>query len=425
MEFHETKEVVENAILAGVHTGALDELADTTDSSIAELERLADTAGAVVVGVLVQNRPTIENATYLGEGKLLELKEACESLEADIVIFDDELTPMQIRNIENALDVRVIDRSMLILDIFARHAVTKEGKLQVELAQLKYMLPRLTGRGVALSRLGGGIGTRGPGETKLETDKRHIRTKIHKLQSELKEIKAHRDLIRNSKSRKDALVVALAGYTNAGKSTLLNALTGADVLAENKLFATLDPTVRGITLPDGRNVLLVDTVGFISKLPHHLIEAFKSTLEEVTFADAILNVVDASSHEYEKHIKVVNTILSGLSANEKPMICVFNKIDAKETEVVLPKEVEGCEFVVEISAKKEYNTDRLIELIGEILPGKKEKITLLIPYDKGSVLSFLHSEHTVLEEEYQPEGTKISVLLDSKTYNELREYRCD
>ncbi|MBE7027419.1 MAG: GTPase HflX [Ruminococcaceae bacterium] len=425
MEFHETKEITEKAILAGVHTGAIDELSDTTDSSIAELERLADTAGAEVVGILVQNRPVIENATYLGEGKLLELKEACISLEADIVIFDDELTPMQIRNIENELSVRVIDRSMLILDIFARHAVTKEGKLQVELAQLKYMLPRLTGKGVALSRLGGGIGTRGPGETKLETDKRHIRTKIHKLQSELKEIKAHRDLLRTSKSRKNALVVALAGYTNAGKSTLLNTLTGSDVLAENKLFATLDPTVRGITLPDGRNVFLVDTVGFISKLPHHLIEAFKSTLEEVTFADAILNVVDASSNEYEKHIKVVNSILSSLKANEKPTICVFNKTDLKETDTVLPKEVEGCEFVVEISAKKEYNTDKLVELIGEILPGKKEKVTLLIPYNRGGVLSVLHSEHNVLEENYQPEGIRVSVMLDSKAYNELREYRCD
>ena len=372
MEFHETKIDIERAILAGVHTGCLDELADTTESSIAELESLADTAGAEVVGVLVQNRPVIENATYLGEGKLEELKEACQTLEADLVIFDDELTPMQIRNLENALKIRVIDRSMLILDIFARHAVTKEGKLQVELAQLKYMLPRLTGRGVELSRLGGGIGTKGPGETKLETDKRHIRTKIHRLQSELKEIKAHRDLLRNSKSRKESYVVALAGYTNAGKSTILNTLTGAEVLAENKLFATLDPTVRGITLPDGRNVLMVDTVGFISKLPHHLIEAFKSTLEEVIYADAILNVVDASSHEYEKHIKVVNGILADLKATEKPMICVFNKVDMKTDDTVLPKEAEGCEFVVEISAKTEYNTDKLIELIGEILPGKKQ-----------------------------------------------------
>lgn len=425
MDFYETKELKERAILAGVHTGTQDEVKDTTDSSIAELESLTDTAGAEVVGILVQNKAIIENATYLGEGKLYELKQACKDLEADIVIFDDELTPMQIRNIENALSVRVIDRSMLILDIFARHAVTKEGKLQVELAQLKYMLPRLTGRGTALSRLGGGIGTRGPGETKLETDKRHIRTKIHKLQAELKEIKAHRDLLRTSKSRKEAYVVALAGYTNAGKSTLLNTLTGADVLCEDKLFATLDPTVRGITLSDGRNVLLVDTVGFISKLPHHLIEAFKSTLEEVTYADAILNVVDASSEEYEKHIKVVNSILAGLKAHEKPTICVFNKVDMKINQTVLPKEVEGCEFVVEISAKTEYNTDKLLELIGEILPGKKEKVSLLIPYSDGSILSMLHSEHNVLEEEYIAEGVRVVVMIDSITYNELRKYRCD
>ena len=425
MEFHETKTLIERAILAGVHTGAIDELSDTTESSIAELSSLADTAGALVVGVLVQNRPMIENATYLGEGKLLELKEACDNLEADLVIFDDELSPMQIRNLEKALNLRVIDRSMLILDIFARHAVTKEGKLQVELAQLKYSLPRLTGRGIELSRLGGGIGTKGPGETKLETDKRHIREKIHRLNAELKEIKAHRDLLRNSKSRKEAYVVALAGYTNAGKSTILNTLTGADVLAENKLFATLDPTVRGITLPDGRNVLLVDTVGFISKLPHHLIEAFKSTLEEVTYADAILNVVDSSSDEYEKHIKVVNEILSKLKANEKPTVCVFNKVDMKNPDVVLPKEVEGCEFVVEISAKTEYNTNKLIDLIGEILPGKKEEVSLLIPYSDGGVLSMLHEEHNVISEEYTADGTKISVMLDSISYNELRKYRCD
>ncbi|MBR2500735.1 MAG: GTPase HflX, partial [Clostridia bacterium] len=267
--------------------------------------------------------------------------------------------------------------------------------------------------------------TKGPGETKLETDKRHIREKIHRLNAELKEIKAHRDLLRNSKSRKEAYVVALAGYTNAGKSTILNTLTGADVLAENKLFATLDPTVRGITLPDGRNVLLVDTVGFISKLPHHLIEAFKSTLEEVTYADAILNVVDSSSDEYEKHIKVVNEILSKLKANEKPTVCVFNKVDMKNPDVVLPKEVEGCEFVVEISAKTEYNTNKLIDLIGEILPGKKEEVSLLIPYSDGGVLSMLHEEHNVISEEYTADGTKISVMLDSISYNELRKYRCD
>ncbi|MBQ9915537.1 MAG: GTPase HflX, partial [Clostridia bacterium] len=303
MALVETKQEQERAILAGVHTGSGDPLKDTTEESMKELARLAETAGAETVGTLVQNRPSPENATYLGEGKLEELCQACKSLEASLVIFDSELSPIQLKNLEKALGIRVIDRSMLILDIFARHALTREGKIQVELAQLKYMLPRLIGIGTQLSRLGAGIGTRGPGETRLETDRRHIRRRIYHLQEALSEVRKHRELLRAGRNHDKAVTVALAGYTNAGKSTLLNVLTGAEVYAEDKLFATLDPTVRGFSLEDGRNILMIDTVGFIRKLPHHLIEAFKSTLEEISLADVIVHVADGSSPEHLEHIQ--------------------------------------------------------------------------------------------------------------------------
>ena len=284
----ENEQKFTRAILCGVHTDSLDVLNDTTDESIAELAELAKTAGATVVGTLVQNKDKPETKAYLGEGKLEELRLAAETLEADLIIFDDELTGIQTRNIEDITNVRTIDRSTLILDIFALRARSREGKLQVELAQLKYRLPRLTGMGTSLSRLGGGIGTRGPGETKLESDKRHIRRRIEALEDELKDIERHRNLIRSRRTKDGVLTCTLAGYTNAGKSSLLNALTQSDeVYAANQLFATLDPTARSITLPDGRSVMLIDTVGFIRKLPHHLVKAFRSTLEETVDADVI------------------------------------------------------------------------------------------------------------------------------------------
>ena len=283
MEYIETQEKKERAVLVGVHTGNRNSLEDTTEESLAELARLADTAGAEVLTAILQNRTFIETSTYVGEGKVKEIKAVCESLGANLIIFDDELTGSQVRNLEDITGIKVIDRSTLILDIFAARALTKEGKIQVELAQLKYMLPRLVGVGSALSRLGGGIGTRGPGETKLETDRRHIKRRISYLEDELKDIKKHRELLRSRRKKEGIPVVALVGYTNAGKSSLLNALAHSDVLAEDKLFATLDPTVRSIELSDNRKVLLVDTVGFIRKLPHRLIEAFKSTLEEAVF----------------------------------------------------------------------------------------------------------------------------------------------
>ncbi len=417
----ETESMRERAVLAGVHTGSLDPLTDTTEETLAELARLADTAEADVVATLIQNKSTVEKATYLGEGKIEELKNACETLDADLVIFDDELSPMQIRNLEDALAIRVIDRSMLILDIFARHAESGEGKIQVELAQLRYLLPRLTGMGSKMSRLGAGIGTRGPGETKLETDRRHIYRRISHLKEELEKVKKHRELLRARRKKENRYILALVGYTNAGKSTLLNRLTGADVLAQDKLFATLDPTMRGLTLSDKREVMLVDTVGFIRKLPHHLIEAFKSTLEETVYADALLIVADGADPEVDAHLAVVSRLLSDLGAGEKPKLIVFNKTDKLEE----PRDfgvISGGVPFVEISAKEGNAVDSLLSAIEDIVPGKKKEVTLLIPYDKGQLLSQLHGGQTVVAEEYLPEGTKITCLLDATGYNQYRAY---
>lgn len=422
MEYFETKQLEERAILAGVHTGAIDPLSDSTEESLSELERLADTAGAQVVGTMLQNRPSVDNALYLGEGKLEELRLACEGLDANLVIFDDELSPIQLRNIERELGLKVIDRSMLILDIFARHAVTREGKIQVELAQLKYMLPRLLGMGTQLSRLGAGIGTRGPGETKLETDRRHIRRRIGHLQAELKEIKNHRELLRRRREKDNTVVCALVGYTNAGKSTLLNALTGAEVLAADKLFATLDPTIRALELPDGRLPMLVDTVGFIRKLPHHLIEAFKSTLEEAVFADLLIIVIDSSSSEFEQHIQVVNGILKDIGAGDKPKIYLFNKADEKPDGLVLPSAIADADAVLEVSAKSGIGIDKFIETLAEILPGKKQKVKVLIPYSSGSILSVLHRDQTVLSESYEADGTLVEAFVDAQGYTQIRDY---
>lgn len=419
---YENEERKERVILAGVHTGSLDVLTDTTEESIAELSELADTAGAEVVGVLVQNRPSPDNAAYLGEGKLEELKNAAAELRAETVIFDDELSPVQVRNITDATELKVLDRTALILDIFAARAKTKEGKIQVELAQLKYMLPRLTGMGSALSRLGGGIGTRGPGETKLETDRRHIRRRIEYLSDELAEIQKHRDLLR-SRRKKDALTVAaIVGYTNAGKSTLLNLLTDADVLAENKLFATLDPTQRNLTLSDNRELLMVDTVGFIRKLPHHLVKAFKSTLEEAALADVLIHVIDASNPEFRRHIEVVNQILGDLKATGKPTLAVLNKSDLCEDKEGLPAQVSGADKTVLISARTEDGMEKFREALEDIVPGKKQKAVFLIPYSEGALLPMLHTDQMVLSEEYTEKGTRIEALVDEICYAKLRNY---
>ena len=417
----ENIKIVERAVLCGVHTGSADTLSDTTQETIAELERLADTAGAVTCGYMIQNKSQIEKATYIGEGKIDELKNACQELEANLVIFDDELSPIQIRNLEERLNIRVIDRSMLILDIFARHAVTGEGKIQVELAQLKYLLPRLTGMGSKLSRLGGGVGTRGPGETKLETDRRHIHRRIDHLKEELSEVKKHRELLRSRRKKENRYMVAIVGYTNAGKSTLLNQLTGADVLAQDKLFATLDPTIRGLTLSDKREIMLVDTVGFIRKLPHHLIEAFKSTLEEAVYADLLMLVADGADSEVDMHLEIVSRLLSDIGANDKPKFVVFNKSDLIPEDKNLTVLSGGAPFV-EISAKNGTGIDKLLSMLEDLVPGKKKEVTLLIPYSMGQILSQIHENQTVLEETFEAGGTRIKTMLDAISYSKYREY---
>lgn len=413
----------ERVLLAGVHTGRADSLYDTTEESMAELAELAKTAGAEVIAEVIQNKSDIESGTYMGEGKLLEIAEMIGTLEIDTVIFDDELSSVQTRNISDMLQVKVIDRSMLILDIFAMRAKSGEGKLQVELAQLKYRLPRLRGLGTVMSRTGAGIGTRGPGETKLESDRRHIRRRIGALEAELREIEKHRELLR-SRRRKDGVIsAALVGYTNAGKSTLLNALTGAGVFAEDKLFATLDATSRAIELEDARKILLVDTVGFIRKLPHHLVEAFKSTLEEAVVADVLLHVIDVSNPQYADQVRVVDSVLGDIGASGKPIIAVFNKCDCDGADTAAV--CAGYDANVRISAKTHEGFDELLRALAEAAPGKKVQVTACLPYSEGSLLNEMHNTQKILAEEYTAEGTKVTLLADESAYAALAGYILD
>ena len=411
---NKTDELPVRAVLACVDTGEFD-----AEASIRELEELASTAGAEVVGTAIQRKAAFDPATCMGAGRLEELREQLEPLGAELVIFDHELTGIQVRNIEDILEVRVIDRTTLILDIFAQRARTKEGKLQVELAQQKYRLPRLTGMGTALSRLGGGIGTRGPGETKLETDKRHIRRRIAALEEELRELKKHREFSRSRRKKDGVLCAAIVGYTNVGKSTLLNALTDAGVLAENKLFATLDTTSRSIELPDGRSVLLIDTVGLISRLPHDLVEAFKSTLEEAAAADIILNVQDLSSPEREKQAEVTAKLLGELGCGDIPRIDVMNKSDAAPDRDIVFED----SHTVLISAKEQTGFDRLLELISANLPETARRMKLLVPYDKTGLIGRIRTEGKVFSEEYTADGTLIDALVDIKLLKEAENYR--
>ncbi len=395
----------EKAVLVGVITNNNEE---TSEITVAELEELAKTAGAEVIGIITQRRPSPDSATYIGEGKLNELADFCHNNEADLVIFDDELSGSQQRNIEQAVGVRVIDRSALILDIFAARAVSSEGKLQVELAQLKYLLPRLSGKGLTMSRLGGGIGTRGPGESQLETDRRHIRRRIEKLENELSEVEKRRRLARERRSKDGYKSVVLVGYTNAGKSTLMNTLTDAGVLSENKLFATLDPTARALELPDGQTVMLLDTVGFIRKLPHHLIKAFRSTLEEAAKADLLLIVCDISDPECFNQLKVSEKLLSEIGSSGIPLIKVYNKCD------IVDEWQKGDENSVYISAYEKKGIDSLLKLITAKMSDNIIKAELLIPYSNGSLLSFLRENGKILSEEYTESGIKISVITDKK-----------
>ena len=411
---NETKaESPEKALLVCVDFGAYD-----PDSSLDELESLAKTAGAQVEARVVQKRDKPDIATYIGAGRLDEIKEFCENNEIDLIIFDGELSPSQQRNVEDVTDVRVIDRTMLILDIFASRARTNEGKLQVELAQLKYSLPRLGGKGAEMSRLGGGIGTRGPGETKLESDRRHIRRRIAALTNELKNIEQRRNNLRKRRKKDGILTAAIVGYTNAGKSTLMNCLTNAGVLAQDKLFATLDPTSRGLDLPDGRRIMLVDTVGLIRRLPHHLVEAFKSTLEEAVFADVILNVCDASSDECNEHLEVTQRLLDSLGCSDKPVISVMNKCDKVENIY----DIIPLGKVVMISALNATGVDKLLDAIVEELPKTRKTAELLIPYSSGDVAAAFRSDGVVLEEDYREDGIYLKLICDIRLIEKYKEY---
>lgn len=402
------------AILIGADTGEYD-----AESSMDELSELAKTAGAEELARVLQKREAYEPATVIGEGKLAEVKELCGSLGAELLIFDCELTASQIRNVEDETDVRVIDRTMLILDIFAGRAVSREGKLQVELAQLKYRLPRLMGIGASLSRLGGGIGTRGPGETQLETDRRHIRRRIDKLSAELKELEERRGYARDRRKKDSVQVGAIVGYTNAGKSTLLNLLTGADVLAEDKLFATLDPTSRAIDLPDGRSLLLVDTVGLIRRLPHHLVEAFKSTLEEAACADIIIHVCDVSDPEAAEKADVTLKTLADLGAAEIPVVTVLNKCD------LLTENIPEDDSTVKISAKKAQGIDRLLQVVAANLPETAKRMKLLLPYDKAGFTAKLRENGKVFTEEYTETGVLVDALVDQMLIKLMSQYETE
>ena len=406
------------AVLVGIAERSSD--VEECERSLDELERLLDTAGGVCFGKLVQVKESFDPRTCIGSGKVRELRELCESNELTLAVFDFELSPSQIRNLENDLggDVRVIDRSMLILDIFALHATTGEGKLQVELAQLKYSAPRLIGHGAELSRQGGGIGSRGPGETKLETDRRHLKEHITTLERRLEELEHNRAVMRSKRDRSGIFKVAIVGYTNAGKSTLLNCLTDAGILSEDKLFATLDPTTRKMQLPSGEEILITDTVGFIRKLPHHLIKAFRSTLDEVKYADLLLIVTDINDPESEEHIKVTREVIAELDATEKPILYVYNKCDLCDS---VGGRVLG-EDSVAVSAATGEGINDMMSLIERILNETKKVEILYIGYNEQAVVSELYSKYTVESVEYGDDCIKVNVKLDSKGRGLYKKY---
>lgn len=412
-ELYEIKDKEERLILVGVATSDADETAESID----ELEELAETAGAVTVGKVIQNRESAHPGTYIGKGKMEEVRLLIAELDATGVVCDDELSPSQLRNLEDVLQAKVMDRTMLILDIFAQHASTKEGKIQVELAQLKYRSSRLIGLRNSLSRLGGGIGTRGPGEKKLEMDRRLINDRISQLKKELEEVKKYRETSRELRSKGLTPIVAIVGYTNAGKSTLLNKLTSAGVLEEDKLFATLDPTTRNLELPSGQQLLLTDTVGFIRKLPHHLIEAFRSTLEEAKYADIILHVVDSSSPHADKQMHIVYETLNKLGVVEKTIITAFNKQDKLEN-VQIIKDLKA-DKTVKIAAKTGLGLDELQEIFEEILRERKILVEKVFSYNDAGKIQIIRKYGQLLEEEYQAEGIYIKAYLPKDVFHSL------
>ena len=403
----------EKTLLVSLDTGGFDAYV-----SIDELEQLAQTAGANVIGKLIQKKDAPDTATFIGLGKLAEVIALCEKFEVELIIFDCELSPSQQRNIENLTRVRVIDRTMLILDIFAASARSSEGKLQVELAQLKYRLPRLGGQGQALSRLGGGIGTRGPGETKLETDRRHIQKRIDKIEAELEGVRKRREMLRRRREKNRVTTVAIVGYTNAGKSTLMNALTGAGVLTENKLFATLDPTSRSLRLPDGRDVMLIDTVGLIRRLPTKLIEAFKSTLEVAVDADVILNVCDASDEHAGEHLEVTKRLLVDLGCDMENVVTVMNKCDTVGDIYSLPT----FGSTVMISALEGRGLDKLLQAVQDALPGHTKRVCVLFPYTEGGKAAFLRSNCVLNSEEYREDGLFMDVTARTEILDRIKPY---
>lgn len=412
-ELFEIKEEAERVVLVGVQTSQNDD----TEESLKELEELARTAHAQTLGTIIQSRESVHPGTYIGKGKIEEVAQMVEQLSATGIICDDELSPAQMKNLEAALGCKVMDRTMLILDIFAQHAVTREGKIQVELAQLKYRQTRLIGMHDALSRLGAGIGTRGPGEKKLEMDRRLIKDRIGQLNKELADVKKNREVARSLRSKSPVPVAAIVGYTNAGKSTLLNYLTDAGVLSENMLFATLDPTTRNVKLESGEELLLTDTVGFIRKLPHHLIDAFRSTLEEAKYSDIILHVVDASSDEAEAQMYVVYETLRQLGIKEKTIITVFNKQDLVSSERVI-KDLKSDKSV-KISAKTGEGIPELLSVIGEVLRGNRQLVEKLFSYEDVGKLALIRKYGQLFKEEYREDGIFVQAYVPGEIFHTL------
>ena len=412
MSTYETKEIVEKVVLLGVDVG------DDTKESMKELAELVDTAGATVLDSIIQSRERMHPGTYIGKGKIEEVKDRVIELGATGVVCDDELTPAQLRNLEDLLDTKVMDRTMVILDIFAKRATTSEGKIQVELAQLKFSSARLVGLRSSLSRLGGGIGTRGPGEKKLEMDRRLIHERISQLKAELKKVENHRDLIRKSRDENLAFNVAIVGYTNAGKSTLLNKLTDANILAEDKLFATLDPTTRKLKLGSGQEILVTDTVGFIRKLPHHLIEAFKSTLEEAKYANLLIHMVDASNEEASSQMLVVYDTLKSLDVVDKDIITVFNKTDLMEENMELPRDFHA-DKVLKMSAKTGDGIEDLKKTVEDILQKQRVYLEHVFPYKDAGKIAIVRKFGEILSEEYIDEGISIKAYIPAEIFGKV------
>ena len=412
MSTYETKEIVEKVVLLGVDVG------DDTKESMKELAELVDTAGATVLDSIIQSRERMHPGTYIGKGKIEEVKDRVIELGATGVVCDDELTPAQLRNLEDLLDTKVMDRTMVILDIFAKRATTSEGKIQVELAQLKFSSARLVGLRSSLSRLGGGIGTRGPGEKKLEMDRRLIHERISQLKAELKKVENHRDLIRKSRDENLAFNVAIVGYTNAGKSTLLNKLADANILAEDKLFATLDPTTRKLKLGSGQEILVTDTVGFIRKLPHHLIEAFKSTLEEAKYANLLIHMVDASNEEASSQMLVVYDTLRSLDVVDKDIITVFNKTDLMEENMELPRDFHA-DKVLKMSAKTGEGIEDLKKTVEDILQKQRVYLEHVFPYKDAGKIAIVRKFGEILSEEYIDEGISIKAYIPAEIFGKV------